>query len=88
MREMEERNVSFYFSSNGGESWGRLDIDMPDYYADMSHYAPLTPIFDASGMHGVIILDSGIMANGESAPFGWLESLDGGISWEFHSLQG
>lgn len=84
----QDNKLHIYRTENGGESWGRLDIVLPDYYINMDYYVPLTPIFDASGMHGVIILDSGILANGESAPFGWLESLDGGISWEFHSLQG
>lgn len=84
----QDNKLHIYRTENGGESWGRLDIVLPDYYINMDYYAPLTPVFDESGMHGVIILDSGIMANGESAPFGWLESLDGGISWEFRSLHG
>ena len=85
----DDSKVHIYRTENGGESWSRLDIELPDYYTNRrSYYAPLTPVFDESGQHGVIILDSGIMANGESAPFGWLESLDGGVSWEFHSLEG
>lgn len=86
----DDSKVHIYRTENGGESWSRLDIELPDYYTNrrMSYYAPLTPVFDESGQHGVIILDCGIMVNGESAPFGWLESRDGGISWEFRSLEG
>lgn len=83
----DDGKLYIYRTENGGESWSRLDIVLPDFYNDMSYYAPLTPIFDESGMHGVIILDSGITAYGSNAPFAWLESHDGGQSWNYRNTE-
>lgn len=82
----DDGKLYIYRTENGGESWSRLDIVLPDFYNDMSYYAPLTPIFDESGMHGVIILDSGITAYGNK-PFSWLESHDGGQSWNYRNTE-
>lgn len=83
----QDNNLHIYRTENGGENWSRLDIVLPDHYTDMLFYAPLTPVFDESGINGVIVLQS-YLGNGLPAPFAWLESHDGGYAWEFHSAGG
>ena len=83
----QDNNLHIYRTENGGENWSRLDIVLPDHYTDMLFYAPLTPVFDESGINGVIVLQS-YLGNGLPAPFAWLESHDGGHAWEFHSFDG
>jgi len=66
-----------YRTADGGASWQRLDIALPESYLQEYNCAPLSPVFD--GRHGVIIISG--LHEGRMA---WLESFDNGMTWEYH----
>lgn len=66
-----------YRTADGGASWQRLDIALPESYFQEYNCAPLSPVFD--GRHGVIIISG--LHEGRMA---WLESFDNGMTWEYH----
>ncbi|MBR5947514.1 MAG: hypothetical protein IKZ82_02550 [Clostridia bacterium] len=82
----DDGKIYIYRTENGGESWSRLDIVLPEFFNELAYYAPLSPVFDESGINGVIILDNSYQLFGWRVPFSWLESHDGGQSWEYRSL--
>lgn len=87
MEGSDDGKLYIYRTENGGESWSRLDIVLPEFFNELAYYAPLSPIFDESGQHGVIILDGLDLREYSSTPFAWLESHDGGQSWNYRCTE-
>lgn len=67
-----------YRTANGGRSWEKLDLVLPDeFISDVAGYQMIQPAFD--GAHGVLPLvchDGGRVV--------WFETFDYGASWTYH----
>ncbi|GEM_PF-6070033 len=67
-----------YRTANGGQSWERLDIVLPDrFIGEGGSYEFLFPVFD--GAHGVLPM---VCYPGETVA--WLETFDYGSTWTYH----
>lgn len=65
-----------YRTADGGGTWQRLNIELPEDFVSAPWVSVLSPVFN--GRHGVMLLAEGF--NGRPA---WLETNDGGVTWEF-----
>ena len=67
-----------YRTTDGGASWRRLDITLPESYLSQTDCALLSPVFE--GSHGVMLI-AGLL-DGRMA---WLETFDSGLTWEYRA---
>ena len=64
-------------TTDGGESWQRLDIELPEAFeTEVPWVSILSPVFE--GERGVMIL-----SHGYNDRLAWLETNDSGDTWEF-----
>jgi hypothetical protein len=67
-----------YRTANGGQSWEKLDLLLPDeFISDVAGYQMIQPAFD--GAHGVLPL----VCNPDGKVV-WFETFDYGASWTYH----
>jgi beta-lactamase regulating signal transducer with metallopeptidase domain len=67
-----------YRTANGGQSWEKLDLVLPDEFIhDSPGYQLISPVFEgAHGVLPVVCLDGGRVV--------WFETFDYGASWTYH----
>ena len=77
-RYFEDAGPDIWRTTDGGETWSRLEIELPEEYQG-GHFTPLSPSFD--GLDGVYPIE--MLAGDETERIICLYSRDGGLTWSF-----
>lgn len=77
-RYFEDAGPDIWRTTDGGETWSRLEIELPEEYQG-GHFTPLSPSFD--GLNGVYPIE--MLAGDETERIICLYSRDGGLTWSF-----